>query len=104
MVESKASDWYGLDEKATVHAYVWILVIKPYPPAENHGSGGKAMLVSRDDIGILFFRSLIQYRQFFRQLPSDERLKYHRDSRRCRHLSAIRPINRHASTILLRID
>lgn len=62
------------------------------------------MLVSCDDFGILFFRSLSQYRQFYRHLPADERQKFHRHSTHHIHIRAVRTGLQTACPILLRVD
>jgi hypothetical protein len=62
------------------------------------------MLVSCDDFGILFFRSLKQYREFYRHLTVLERRKFHRHSNRHIHLRSVRTCVQTACPILLRVD
>ena len=62
------------------------------------------MLVSCDDFGMLFFRSINQYRQFFTHLPREERFKFHRHSTRHSRLRMIAGRAQTASAILLRIE
>lgn len=49
------------------------------------------MLVSCDDFGMLFFRSLNQYRSFLGGLSSCERRHFHRPAARRLHLRVFRP-------------
>ena len=80
------------------------IVIMRAGAASLSRSEESTMLVSCDDFGMLFFRSLRQYRQFFRHLPAEERAKFHRHSRNHTHLGAIRTLSQTACPILLRVD